>query len=178
MANITTVTRPYAKAILTIAKQQNSLSQWSQMLEYLALLVRDPLGYKIISNLALLPTEKVEFICNVLADKISKEAQNLVKILAGTKRLLILPELFKLYEEMRRHIEGGVIVNLITSNSLDTEETAEVSKLFAQNISGHVDLLQSVDPVLIGGGVVQIGNRVVDGSLLGRLASLRNLLRK
>lgn len=178
MANITTVTRPYAKAVLALAKEQNAYVQWTQMLELLATIVQNPMGKKIITNLAIAPADKAEFICSVAGAALTTDAKNLVKVLARAKRLLILPELFNLYEEMRRKIEGIVIVDLTLAQQTDQQELADFRATCDKNFVGEVVLQAQLDPMLISGGVAQIGNRVVDASVFGRLAAMRNSLRK
>ncbi len=175
MANTTTVARPYAKAILAVAREQNTLLAWSQELHFLSQIVSDPIGHKIISNLALLPGEKVDFITSVATD-LSPEAKNLLKCLARVKRLLILPELYKMYEIMRCELEGLVNVSLTVAETIDNNVAENIVAPYAKNHQERVSVTQKVDESLISGAIAQIGNRVIDGSLMGRLQSLRNLL--
>lgn len=177
MSNITTVTRPYAKAVLSIACNENTKEQWSQMLAMLACIARDPIGKKMLSNLALSPQDKVNFIESVLADRLTAQAQNLVKVLAKAKRLLILPQLQELYETMLCKLENVVMVDLTMAKPVDNTEVAVIQEICQKNLQGKVILTTNVDEELIGGGAAQIGNRVIDASIFGRLMAMRNLLR-
>lgn len=178
MANITTVTRPYAKAVLAIAQSQNDFAKWSQMLELLSLIVQDETGNNLITNLAISPQNKVAFICSVAGEHINAECINLLKVLARAKRLLIIPELYKLYEDMRREFEGVVIIDLTMAQAVDKAEFDTVVADCRKNFEGDVIIRPNIDAELISGGVAQIGNRVVDASVFGRLTAMRNLLRK
>ncbi len=177
MANITTVTRPYAKAVLAIAKEHKTYEKWSQLLELLSAIANDPLGMQVLSNLAMSPNEKVAFIRDVAGDLLTPEALSLINILARAKRLLILPELSRLYAEMLRHEENITIIDLTVTND-DSSEIANIQDICNNSFKGEVVINRTIDPMLIGGGVAQIGNRVIDASVLGRLAAMRNLLRK
>lgn len=178
MANITTVTRPYAKAVLALAKEENSYAAWTNMLQFLSDVATDALGYKVLSNLAMSPGEKVAFICDIGKDVLNEQAKNLVKTLARGKRLLILPELFSLYEQLREQAEGLVVIDLTVAQDVDRAEFDQIAAICKKSFAGQVNLHEKVDPNLISGGKAQIGNRVVDASIHGRLAAMRNLLRK
>lgn len=178
MANITTVARPYAKAILALAKAANSYAVWTNMLQTLALIIQDPMGNKVISNLAIAPMDKAAFIIAVAKDVLNEQSENLIKLLATRKRLLILPELYSLYEEMRKAAEDLVYINLELAQDVDAAELNELQTIIKNNFAGKVILSEQVNPQLISGGVAQIGNRVVDASIMGRLHAMRNSLRK
>lgn len=178
MANIITVTRPYAKAILSLARADKSYAQWSVMLHLLAQIAQDTNGYKILSNLAISSLDKAKFICEVAGDRLNDQGKSLVKLLARSKRLLILPELYSLYEEMRKKEEGLLEIDLKLAQALNQNELESIRKTSANNLGVEVILHDKVVPELIGGGVAVIGNRVVDASIIGRLHAMRNLLKK
>lgn len=178
MANVTTVTRPYAKAVLAVAKATNTYAKWTDMLNFLSGIVQDPLGYKVLSNLAISSGEKVDFICAVAKDVLDKQGENLIKVLARSKRLLILPELYRLYEQMRKNAEKLVEIDLTLAEKIDQAELNAIQAICENNFVGQVILTEQVNASLISGGVAQIGNRVIDASIIGRLQAMRNLLRK
>lgn len=178
MANVITVARPYAKAILTLAKNQNTYEQWTNMLQFLAGIASDVHGYKVLSNLALLPQQKVEFILDVGKGILNAQAENLVKVLARAKRLLILPALFNLYEQMRKKAQGVVQIDLAVAEQIDRVAFDTIVAICNKSFTGTVTLSETVDANLISGGVAQIGNRVIDASVAGRLTAMRNMLKK
>lgn len=178
MANVTTVARPYAKAILALAKAAKDYAVWTNMLGFLSQVVQDSLGRKVISNLAISPQEKAEFILDVGKDVLNEQGKNLVKLLAKGKRLLILPELFNVYETMRKKAENLVFINLTLAEDVDQQELDTIQNICNNIFTGQVILSEKVEEDLIGGGVAQIGNRVIDASITGRLQAMRNMLRK
>lgn len=171
MANLTTVTRPYAKAILQLAIRDDSFTKWSAMLEFLSNIVLDPLGSNILSNRVITIAQKVDFICEMGPAVLNQDGVNLVKILAANKRLLILPELYRLYEAMRMQLQGQVTLDLTVTQQIDVDMNVD-------HIAKSITLIEHIDPALIGGGVVQIGNRVIDASINGQLVAMHDLLRQ
>ncbi len=186
MANPTTIARPYAKAVIDLAKQDNSFVEWSTVLQFFAAVAEDPAGYKFLSNIALAAQAKTEFLCELLppgltaqlSAQANEQVQNLLKLLARGKRLLILPQLYNLYEKMRMKLQGIVTVQLFLAQDLAGSEIQNMRKLCAANIGGEIIFTEHIDEHLIGGGVAQIDNRVIDASISGRLQALRNVLRK
>lgn len=176
MANIITVARPYAKAILELAKTDGNYVVWTNMLEILAAIGLDPVGHKLISNLAVSPAEKIKFIVDVAAGALTEQGENLVKILALGKRLSILPELFKLYEAMRKKEQGLTFIDITLAQPIDHAELFNIQYICEKYFTGDVILSEQVESSLIAGGVAKIGNRVIDASVFGRLRAMRDLL--
>lgn len=178
MANITTVTRPYAKAILSLAIEQHTTEKWTAMLQFLAAVMQSKEGLKFASNLAISSGVKAEFICNLEPDLLTAPGKKLVEILARSKRLLILPELFKTYEAMRQQAAGQINVELTLAKDTDAETLALLQELYTQKTHAtEVILSKNVEPSLIAGAVARIGNRVIDDSVFGRLHAMYNFLK-
>lgn len=178
MANITTIARPYAKAIIALAGTDAAFGKWSEMLLYLSNIVQDVWGRKILSDLAIPGAVKADFICDLYPGALTTQGQNLVKLLARSKRLLILPELYKVYEKMRMEIQQEIHVKLTVASAVDKQELNIIRELCAKSIKGNITLIENVENDLIGGGIAQIGNRVINASITGRLQAMRNLLNK
>lgn len=177
MANLTTVTRPYARAIVSLARDSGDYTQWTTMLRFLSNVAQDPLGSKFLSNLAIASADKSAFICNLAPECLNEHGKNLVKILARSKRLEILPELFRLYETMRMREQRQVNLHLTVSQAVTPLELNEFETTYADKISCMITMQTQVEPELIAGGIAQIDNRVIDASISGRLRAMRDLLR-
>jgi F-type H+-transporting ATPase subunit delta len=177
MANITTVTRPYARAILSLARDSGDYSKWTAMLGFLSKVAQDPMGSKLLSNLAISSVDKADFICTLAPECLNEHGRNLVKVLARSKRLAILPELFSLYEKMRMQEQGQINLHLTLAQDPTQQELNEFETTYADKITRMITMTEQVEPALIAGGIAQIDNRVVDASISGRLRAMRDLLR-
>lgn len=173
MQNLTTIARPYAKAILALATERQDYATWSRMLKFLTDVMNDPAAAGYLRNIAVPTTEKAEFICNLAPDQLTAEGQNLVRVLAHAKRLQIIPALYKLYEKLRRAAQHEVLMHLQVARSTPDAMLQDLK----DRISGNVDLSVVQDKDLLGGGLVRIDDRVVDGSLYGRLHALQEFIR-
>lgn len=177
MANITTVTRPYAKAILNLARDNGDYSKWTAMLEFLSKVAKDPIGSKVLNNLAISSADKANFLCTLAPNCLDAQGRSLVKVLARSKRLMILPELLRLYEKMRMQEQGQINLHLTLAHDPTQKELNEFEVACADRITHTISMTEQVEPTLIAGGIAQIDNRVVDASIRGRLQSMRDLLR-
>ena len=72
--------------------------------------------------------------------------------------------------------KGDMTAHVTTALPLSTDEQETVAANLAEHLGERLDLKFEVDPSILGGLVIRIGDRVVDGSVAGRLASLQNRL--
>ena len=101
MAELTTLARPYAKAVFAEAKEKQTLDAWSANLALLAACVADAKVAKFLKHPALTAQQQADTVIDVCGDQLTSAAKNLVVILAENKRLVLLTEISELYEEMK-----------------------------------------------------------------------------
>lgn len=142
------------------------------MLGFLGLLLADPQ----IRNIAGDPRvgrERLERLIFDIADgRLSAEGKNLIRVLLDAGRLDLLPEIARLFEELRAEAEGVVEVEVISAYPMEEQETEALGSAVRHRIGKAISLKTDVDRGLIGGAVVRIGDLVIDGSLRGRLHQL------
>ena len=176
MTSLTTIARPYARALLAISPSAQDRTRWSQLLEFLAAMLGNSGVKAFMQNLAIPASEKGSLLFDLAQGSINMQGQNLIKLLAKNKRLLIIPELFKLYEQMRKVADQEVAMKIISARHLAADELKDLQDMLAARITGHLALDQEVDPTLQGGAKFKLGDRVLDGSIHGRLEALHNQL--
>jgi len=113
MAEISTIARPYATAIFNLAKENKSLSDWSNMLSLLSNVVSDSQIKDFIADSKVLDSDREKVILKICKDKIDKSVENLIKLLIENKRLLVLPEIASFFEELKDAHEGVVEAHII-----------------------------------------------------------------
>src|SRR3990167_10402117 len=102
MSNHKTIARPYAKAVFEHALIVNQLESWSKMLGSLAVIVSDSALVRFINNPATLPSQHAQLISQVMDIQANSEDEtglkNFIKTLAFNKRLLVLPDIYELFQ--------------------------------------------------------------------------------
>jgi len=181
MAENVTLARPYAEAAYQLAKSANALAAWSDALERLAAIAARPEMEECIGNPRLSPEQLAQLCLDVVASKektgLSAEQQNFVRVLADNDRLIVMPEISALFNELKHDHEGVKDAEIASAFALDeaTLKTlvADLERKFGCKIKATV----KVDAELIGGVRIAVGDAVVDASVRGKLAAMATALK-
>ena len=93
MAEISTIARPYAVAAFNLAKEKKSLTEWSEMLEFLAQVSQDERMHTFINDSKVSDEDREKVLIKIAAKKLNAFGENLIKLLIENKRLNVLPEI-------------------------------------------------------------------------------------
>ncbi len=173
MADTLTIARPYAEAAFEHAKAANALAQWSDILAALAAIAADENAQKVLKNPEVSKADKVKLFVEVLGEALPDDAKNLLNVMAEHDRLLLLPEVAKVYESMRAAAENRIVAQAISALEPTVEQKETLEAALKQKFNADVQVNYSVDADLIAGMRVQIGDWVVDGSARTQLNKLR-----
>lgn len=177
MAEISTIARPYAVAIFNLAKEENTLSEWSDMLSFMSGVVENKAINSFVLDSKVLDTDREELILNVCGDKINSSGKNLIKLLVEYKRLLILTKITLLFEELKAKDEGVIEAEIIMADQPDKKMVENLlislEKRFNKKIEGKV----VIDRSIVGGTKIIVGDTVIDASVRGQLDNLAYTLK-
>lgn len=163
--------RRHAQAIFQIAVEKKALERWKSDLEIIARIMLEPGFYALLENPALHFSKKVELLKEKLAN-VSPEALNLAFLLVDKGRLRILPDIISEYEKMLDGYYGIEKVEAFTALPLTDTEKEDIKKQLETLLSKKVVLDNKVQGDIIGGLVLKIGDRLIDGSTKTRLKAL------
>jgi len=178
MAENITIARPYAEALLDLAREKGNLDQWSSMLDLMSQVTSAPEMASLFDNPAVEPDQLVEIIGEVGKDTLDDHARNLLRLLAERDRLSILPDIAALYEMERSRAEGEVEAEVVSARPLDEAQQAKLAEALKKRLGREVRLTCRTDEELLGGAVIRAGDLVIDGSAVGRLERLAGSLRQ
>ena len=171
-----TIARPYAQAAFEHAKDMDHVAQWSDMLALLGRIIADSRVIPLLSNPKVTDRQLQEFIFEVCGDKLSQDGKNFIKILIKAERLPHLPQIARLFGAMRAQAEGRIDVEVVSAHALQADQKQRISESMAKRLGKTVTITSSVDESLIGGAVIRAGDSVIDASIRGKLAELKNQL--
>jgi F-type H+-transporting ATPase subunit delta len=172
MAELSTLARPYAKAVFATALEQGKLADWSAMLAFSSVIVADESMKAFIDNPSVTHDRKAEALNEVCEGKLSEQGRNLLSILAENKRLALLPQIATQFDQLKAEQEKAVDVEILTAFELKTEQEEKLAKALAAKLDRKVNLSSKVDRSIIGGAVIRAGDLVIDASVRGKLAKL------
>lgn len=172
MSQLTTLARPYAKAAFEVALSGDSLSNWSAMLGLLGAVARHETVVRYLSSPSLSAQQQAGAVIELCGDELNAQAQNFLNLLAENKRLLLLPEIHRLFEELKASQEKTIDVDVTTAFALTDSAREKLAQSLKTRLQREVNINSHIDKRLIGGLVVRAGDLVIDGSIRGRLNKL------
>src|SRR5690242_13801684 len=119
MAEARTVARPYAEAIFKLAKAKGELAAWSETLQLAATVAADKNVRALIGDPKVPPRRLGELILEICGSNLNDEGRNFILLLAENGRIDILPEVAKLFEELRTQYEGVLDARIISAFPLN-----------------------------------------------------------
>ena len=169
--------RRYATAVLTIARQQGSVDSWVEAIEALESLTSRP---EFVAALQAdgMTDENFQAIVRRVMPTVTAVQLNLFRLLRRKGRLGLGPDIASFFRELIDE-ERGIARAIVTSAvELDPERRSQLERTLAAQTGRQVSLETQVDPSILGGLIVRIGDRLVDGSTRARLRSLRTQLER
>ena len=101
---------------------------------------------------------------------------NLIGLMLRRGRIQELPRLAAEFRRLDNARQGITVATAISAAPLTQDEIRALTERLEEFTGGRVELDVQVDPSLLGGLVVRVGDRMIDGSVRGRLERLRNQL--
>ena len=111
---------------------------------------------------------------DALTEEMTTSTRNFLKILIDNGRAEILEDVVPRYEDLVEEYQGKVDVELTTAVELSDEMLDRVRSRLGEILDGREILLETnVNPDLLGGAIVRVGERQIDASIRGQLQGLR-----
>jgi F-type H+-transporting ATPase subunit delta len=176
MARPTTAARRFAEAAFELAARDDTHDRWAEDLRLASELTVDERVAAVVDNPAIPLVARERVLQRLLAKRISRPAFNLVRLLTHRARLELLPLISAEYQRLLDRERGVVAATVTSAAPLSSEQLTAVGHRVEEITSASVSLTANVDPGLIGGLTVQVGDRLIDGSVKGRLERLRERL--
>lgn len=176
MAESLTIARPYAEAAFKLACELGALPSWSDAIGRLAAVASTEVARELVGNPRLSVSQVVSLLCDT-AGQLSAEQRNFVQVLAENERLVVLPEIAGQFEALRSAHEGICDAQVTSAFPLSEAQLAEIVVTLQARYGRQVKVTSQVDPELIGGVSIRIGDEVTDASVRGKLAQLAGALK-
>lgn len=176
MAESITLARPYAEAVFELARDGNALASWRDVLERLAAIAKDAALRDLVNN----PKVKADQLTQIFVDiagELSDEQTNFVGTLVDNERLLVLPEIYQLFVELKNRHEGVRQAHVVSAFPLDEQTLKQLVAELEPRFKCKLQATVSVDSELIGGVRIAVGDEVIDASVRGKLATMAAALK-
>ena len=170
----TTIARNYAETLLVLATRAEDLRGWGKMLSDVATAMQEnPTLRLFLESPRISAAQKSAVITKAFQDRMPRLMLRFLQTLVQHRRQMLIPaiaeEYFNLVDEAEGRIHARVTVARETDDAGRTAIAAQLSRVFGKEVVPHI----SVDPAIMGGVVVHVGDTVLDGSVRRRLSTLR-----
>ena len=174
MAELATVARPYAEAAFKSALEQDALGKTSDALQLLAAVAADERMHSVLSDPRVSAAQKKDLFAAIAGDRLDDVAKNLLSVLIDNQREELIGEISAQFDELKREHERVVKARITSAQPLDEAQRAGIVAALEKRYGKKVEAELDVDPELLGGARVQVGDQVIHASVrdaLGQMAA-------
>jgi F-type H+-transporting ATPase subunit delta len=167
----------YAQALFDLAREEGSLPKIKEDIHFIADVFEKNAQIKdFLENPFAEKSARKGIISEIFKDSVQPLSLKFVLLLAEKKIEKLLPLILKAFDDLINEKEGVVKVRVTTARELPESEYGLISGRLAAALKKPVALDRQVDENIIGGIVVQIGDRLVNGSVQKKLLDYGQLL--
>lgn len=173
------VSRRYAQAFFALAQETNNIDKYESELQTVVNAINENQELKkVMEHQLVSPDEKKNIINSVFAQEISEQTMNFLDVVVDKYRAAYIPGIYEEFVAYANATRNTIDARVKSAVELSESDLETIKDKLSAATGKTVRLQSEVDPSLIGGVVVRIGDRVVDGSLTGRLEKLKEDLLK
>ena len=170
MAELATIARPYAEALFKAAAADTvSASVW---LDELAAVAANEQLLRFADSPRATPEQVLGVIAGVVKTKLPSMAENFLRTVIDNGRLAVLPEIAQQFRELKNAQRGAFDAIVYSAFEMDSSALAELSGVLERRFARKLNLQVELQPELIGGIRVVVGDEVLDASVQARLQQM------
>ncbi|GAA3351165.1 F0F1 ATP synthase subunit delta [Lysinibacillus sp. FSL M8-0216] len=171
------VAKRYAQALFELAQQKNILAEVGADLNELTKIVKESPDLLTLLNAPKFSIgRKKQMVAEIFAGS-TPEVLRTVQLLVEKKRVNEVKLIANAYAELAAKAQGTADATVFSTRALSAEESANISTTFAKLVGKQsLNITNEIDPSLLGGIRVQIGNHIYDSSVANKLERLKREL--
>ena len=170
-----TIARNYAEALLALARKAKDLAGWGTMISDVALAVEND---ERLRNFLQAPqvsaAQKNAVLAKAFQDRMPRLLVRFIQALVNNRRQMLLPQIADQYRSLVDEVEGRIHAHVTVARQTSEEERSAIGRALSRTIGKQVVPHLTVNPDILGGVVVRVGDQVMDGSVRKRLSTLRS----
>jgi F-type H+-transporting ATPase subunit delta len=172
MAELATVARPYAEALFRVA-QTGNLAAWAEVVSELAQIGANADVQAFARDPNVTGAQIADAVASLVKSPLTPEAKNFLHTLIEHGRLPLLPEIGVQFAALKNAAEGAADAHIDSAFPISAEQTAQLVQTLEKKFGRKLNPTVTVDPSLIGGVRVVVGDEVLDTSVKARLQQMQ-----
>ncbi|VXC25146.1 F0F1 ATP synthase subunit delta [Massilia sp. 9I] len=171
MAELATVARPYAEALYRVA-QSGDMAAWSAATSELGQVGANPDVQAFAANPKVTAAQLADAIASLVKSPLNAEAKNFIAMLAENGRVNLLPEIAAQFAALKNANEGAADADIVSAFEISGDQLAQLVATLEKKFGRKLNPSVTVDPSLIGGVRVVVGDEVLDTSVRAKLQQM------
>ncbi|HVX42174.1 MAG TPA: F0F1 ATP synthase subunit delta [Gemmatimonadaceae bacterium] len=170
-----TIARNYAETLLELARKSGDLGAWGEMIDQVAAAMESDRRLRMfLESPRVSAQQKNDIVRKAYEGQLPRTFVRFLQALVNHRRQMLIPAIAREYHDLVDQVEGRVHASVTVAREADANDrelvTTQLSRVLGKEVVPHF----YVNPSIIGGVVVRVGDTVLDGSVRRRLASLRS----
>ena len=165
----------YANALADIALEQGASEPAAKQLESFAAAYEESAELRTFLASPAVSVEAKHEVLEKISNRLgaSKIIRNFLFVIADHRRTQLIPEIVATFQQVLRQRQGVAEAEISSAVELTSAQKKELAATLARVTGKKIEPKYSLDPALLGGAVVRIGDTIYDGSLRSRLNEMR-----
>lgn len=172
MAELATVARPYAEAVFRSALEQNAMGPVAESLALVAAIARDAQMHSVLLNPKVAAAQKKEIFNAAAGERLHDSVKRLVSMLVDNHRAALIGSIEEQFEQLKHDHERVLRARITSAQALTDAQRADIVSALEKRYGKKIEAELDVDPELLGGARVQIGDQVIHASVRDALAQM------
>lgn len=172
MAEIATVARPYAEAMFRAALEANALTAVAEGLALAAAIAGDEQMHSVLLNPKVSAQQKKEIFDAAAGGRLDEITRRTLSLLVDGHREVLIGSIAEQFEELKHEHEKVLRARITSAQPLSDTQRDEIVSALEKRYGRKIEADLDVDPQLLGGARVQVGDQVIHASVRDALAQM------
>lgn len=173
--NESLLARRYAKALLAHAEEVGEADVLYPIMKHYSFVLHSSSPFRgVLSNPILSDGKRVEMVLSLVEDGQPKSLCRFVEMVFSHNRESLLGDMARAYVRLYRRHRGVVFARVTAATPLDESTQQRLTELLRNRFGGEVEMDVKVDEQLLGGFILKVDGKEMDGSVKGQLERIRN----
>lgn len=169
-----TIARNYAETLIALADKAGDREGWGKLIQDIANAIDSDVKLRrFLESPRISEQEKSAVLAKAFGDKVPAVFLRFLQILVTKRRQMLVPAIATEYHDILDAAESRVHANVTVAQQPGDGEEAKIAEQLGRVLGKRVVTHVSVNPAILGGVIVKIGDTVMDGSIRRRLHRLR-----